>query len=123
MLRSQYHTFSSLQEEQQIQQDLKGILGENILKEIEEAQKKELIAEDKRTKETKEKLSKLKEATPEEAEKILKDLEKSGFVRKETTQRNDLEVTKPTEKKHNKSGNTNQNTALSSENKQGESSK
>jgi len=39
------------------------------------------------------------------------------------TQRNDLEVTKPTENKHNKSGNTNQNIALSSENKQGESSK
>jgi len=62
-LRNQYHTFSSIQEGEQLQKDLKEVIGEN-----------------------------------------------------------DLEVTKPTENKHNKSGNTNQNKALSSENKQGESS-
>lgn len=37
--------------------------------------------------------------------------------------KNDLEVTKPTENRHKKAGNTNQNTTLSSENNQGESSK
>jgi hypothetical protein len=63
-LRSQYNIFSSIQEREQLQNDLKEIIGEN------------------------------------------------GF-----------KVTKPTENKHNKSGNTNQNKALSSENKQGESSK
>lgn len=40
-----------------------------------------------------------------------------------STQENGFKVTKTTENKHNKSGNTNQNKALSSENKQGESSK
>ena len=42
---------------------------------------------------------------------------------KTETQRNSFKVTKTTENKHKKSGNTNQNKALSSESKQGESSK
>jgi len=42
---------------------------------------------------------------------------------KEITGENYLKTTKPIENKHKKSGNTNQNKALSSENKQGESSK
>lgn len=122
-LRSQYHTFSSLQEEEQIKQDLKEILGENILKEIEEVKQKEQIAETKRTTEINEKLSKLEKATPEEAEKILKDLEKLDIIRKVTIRKSSLKVAKPTENKANKFGNTNQNIVLSSETKQGESPK
>lgn len=63
-LQSKYNLFNSIQEQEQLQKDLKEIIGEN-----------------------------------------------------------DLKVTKPTENKHKKSGNTNQNKGLSSENKQGESLK
>ena len=43
--------------------------------------------------------------------------------RKKTKGKNGFKVTKPTENKHNKSGNTNQNKALSSETKQEDNSK
>jgi hypothetical protein len=63
-LKNKYNLFNSIQEQEQLQKDLKEIIGEN------------------------------------------------GF-----------KVTKPTENKHNKSGNTNKNMASSSESKKGESSK
>jgi hypothetical protein len=65
-------------------------------------------------------------------EKIIKYFNFSSFFEsqeqvkedlKEIIGENGFKVTKPIENKHKKSGNTNQNKALSSENKQGESSK
>lgn len=77
ILRSQYNLFSSIQEREQIQKDLKEILGENILQEIEESKQGIQKTENKKTKELREEYEKLKQLS---------------------TQKNGLEVTKPIEK-------------------------